>query len=303
MILLEEVVPIRWSNVNKARYIDRGYNYTKNGDVFYPMVKDVIDCSKGNKIPVKCDYCGKVYYPTVRNYLKVHNKKEKDCCVSCKGIKIRKTVQQKYGVDNIYFVPEIQEKITETCMKKFGTPSPLENKEIFQKTAKSFNEHYGTKNGIKDLRSVKSLSEKISRTNIEKFGGVSPFCNEAVRQNIRKILYENGSCPTSKKQIALYKILKEKYGNCELNYPCDKVSLDCMVVINNQKIDVEYDGWYWHKDKQEQDKRRNFFVESKGYKVFRILAYADRLPTILEIEKGINFLTQSSKKFFQIELR
>ena len=103
-------VIMRWSSSNKKKYVDRGYIFTKMGDEFFVKIKDVIECSSGAKIPVTCDYCGNTYYPTVRNYTKAHIKKDKDCCVSCKGIEIKETVNKKYGVDNVMHIPEIVEK-------------------------------------------------------------------------------------------------------------------------------------------------------------------------------------------------
>lgn len=298
----DELIKLRWSNVNKKRYVDKGYVFTSNGDEFYAKEQDVLECSSGVKIPIKCDYCGEIYYPTVRNYKKRAERGEKDCCTNCKGVKIRETVEDKYGVKNVALIESVSEKIKNTCLKKYGTQSPLENSDVFAKTKESFNAHYNTSNGIADLRSVEELSRKIEDTNIERYGGVSPFCSESVRIKIRKKFFENGTCATSKKQLGLAEMLKEIYGDCVVNYPCDLVSLDCVVSIDGELFDFEYDGWYWHKDRKEQDKRRDFFVEKSGYKVIRFLAYADRLPTQEEIVGAVDYLTTTKSSFIKIEL-
>ena len=297
-----ELIKLRWSNVNKKRYVDKGYVFTSNGDEFYAKEQDVLECSSGVKIPIKCDYCGEIYYPTVCNYKKRAERGEKDCCTNCKGLKIRETVEDKYGVKNVALIESVSEKIKNTCLKKYGTQSPLENSDVFAKTKESFNAHYNTSNGIADLRSVEELSRKIEDTNIERYGGVSPFCSESVRIKIRKKFFENGTCATSKKQLGLAEMLKEIYGDCVVNYPCDLVSLDCVVSIDGELFDFEYDGWYWHKDRKEQDKRRDFFVEKSGYKVIRFLAYADRLPTQEEIVGAVDYLTTTKSIFIKIEL-
>lgn len=302
ILLSDELIKLRWSNVNKKRYVDKGYVFTSNGDEFYAKEQDVLECSSGVKIPIKCDYCGEIYYPTVRNYKKRAERGEKDCCTNCKGLKIRETVEDKYGVKNVALIESVSEKIKNTCLKKYGTQSPLENSDVFAKTKESFNAHYNTSNGIADLRSVEELSRKIEDTNIERYGGVSPFCSESVRIKIRKKFFENGTCATSKKQLGLAEMLKEIYGDCVVNYPCDLVSLDCVVSIDGELFDFEYDGWYWHKDRKEQDKRRDFFVEKSGYKVIRFLAYADRLPTQEEIVGAVDYLTTTKSSFIKIEL-
>ena len=298
----DELIKIRWSNVNKKRYVDKGYIFTSNGDEFYAKEQDVLECSSGVKIPIKCDYCGGIYYPTVCNYKKRAERGEKDCCMNCKGLKIRETVEDKYGVKNVALIKSVSEKIKNTCLRKYGTQSPLENSDVFAKTKESFNAHYNTSNGIADLRSIEELSRKIQETNIERYGGVSPFCSEDVRIKIRKKFFENGTCATSRKQLDLAEMLKEIYGDCTVNYPCDLVSLDCVVNIDGELFDFEYDGWYWHKDREEQDKRRDFFVEKSGYKVIRFLAYADRLPTQEEIVSAVDYLTTTKSSFIKIEL-
>ena len=57
MLLENEPVEMHWHSTNRKKYEARGYIYSKNGDVFYPKAKDVMECSSGVKIPVQCDYC------------------------------------------------------------------------------------------------------------------------------------------------------------------------------------------------------------------------------------------------------
>ena len=63
-------------------------------------------------------------------------------------------------------------------------------------------------------------------------------------------LCKKGECPTSKQQLELFEIIKNKYSFVELNYPYSSCVLDIYICINNIKIDIEYDGWYWHQDQQ-----------------------------------------------------
>lgn len=301
MLLENELVEMKWSNTNKRRYIEKGYIYTKNGDTFLVKPKDILECSAGVKIPVKCDYCGKTYYPTSTNYLKVKARGEKDCCSNCNG-KTKESVINKYGVNNVTLVPEIREKQINTCIQKYGTQTPLECKEIFNKTVLSLNKNFNLKNGIADLRKIPAIIEKTKATNLKKFGGNAPLSSSEIRAKVSETMWKNGTCKTSLKQLELAKLIKEIYGNCEINYPCDKVSLDCVVIVNNIKIDVEYDGYYWHRDEQ-RDRRRDNFVKSKGYKILRILAYQNRIPTIEELTDSINFLLTNNNSFYRIELR
>lgn len=101
----------------------------------------------------------------------------------------------------------------------------------------------------------------------------------------------------------MYNSLKTIYENCELNYPVGNCSLDCYVEVDGNKIDVEYDGWYWHKDKQEKDKRRNYWLIKQGYKVLRYIAYKDIVPSIESLQENINKLIDFDKAIIVIELR
>ena len=101
----------------------------------------------------------------------------------------------------------------------------------------------------------------------------------------------------------MFDVLKIMFGDCQMNYPCDSLSLDCVVVLNGVKIDIEYDGWYWHKNRQEEDRKRDYFVIKQGYKVIRFLAYANRIPTNKEIENSIKRLTTTNKDRIIIELK
>lgn len=69
--------------------------------------------------------------------------------------------------------------------------------------------------------------------------------------------------------------------------------MNCMVNINDSKIDVEYDGWYYHKDKQDYDNRRDIFVQSNGYKVLRIKGNY-QIPTEEQLQEAINYLVKGN---------
>lgn len=64
---------------------------------------------------------------------------------------------------------------------------------------------------------------------------------------------------------------------------------------------MEYDGWYWHRDKENEDRRRNYAVISEGYKVLRIKAARD-IPTNEELFNAINFLAYNECNFKEIKL-
>lgn len=189
MLLNEELVKMKWSNTNKTRYIELGYEYTKIGEFFYPRAEDVLKCSSGAKIPVKCDYCGNTFYPTSRNYEKLHKKDSIDCCVACKGKKIRETILDKYGVTSMVDIPGVRDKMKKTCLERYGTETPLHNLDIFQKTQDSLNKHYGISGGIKDLGTIKEVREKTNATMMDRYGGRAPLCSYKIKCKANVIEY------------------------------------------------------------------------------------------------------------------
>lgn len=71
----------------KKYYLDKGYSYTKKGDVFFVKAKDLPKNSH-ECIKVICDYCGEAYYPIASNYNNRKNK-EFDACDKCRTLKGR----------------------------------------------------------------------------------------------------------------------------------------------------------------------------------------------------------------------
>ena len=86
----------------------------------------------------------------------------------------------------------------------------------------------------------------------------------------------------------------------EVNQPVSKLSWDCFIVIDGVKIDVEYDGWFWHKDKQ-RDFARDKALLKLGYKTLRIKG-GHNIPTMEQLKEKIEILTHTERYFEQIFL-
>ena len=72
----------------------------------------------------------------------------------------------------------------------------------------------------------------------------------------------------SKPQINLFKIIQELFPSAILNFPIIKVNKNVDIIIPEYKIIIEYDGSYWHQDK-EKDLERQKIIEELGYKFIR----------------------------------
>lgn len=175
--------------------------------------------------------------------------------------KIKDIIKERYNVDNISQLSSVKQKVKETNKEKYGT------------------EYYTQSQDFKD----KSL---------KKFGVDNPMKNDEIRQKATLTLSKNGTVKISKLEIKMCKLLQQIYGeeNCFPSYAFNNYVFDCLLVVNNCKIDVEYDSTYWHKNRKKYDRARDEVIKRQGYKIFRIESDKDKLPSEEQIEECINYL-------------
>ena len=296
MLKENQTTEMRWHPQNKQYYTDRGYVFTKMRDVFLVNVKDLPHGSHA-KVVVVCDYCGKETIRTYKDYCNHHDDKMGDCCCQCKAVKAKITNLENLGVEFPMQSKEVQNKSQQTCLKHYGVKHALQSQEIKEKAINTILKKYGVENIAKSQKCI----NKIKQTNLKRYGVEFACCNEEVRNKMRESLYKNGSCKTSAQQRKVCDMLLEIYGNCELNYPVSNCSLDCLIIVNDLKINIEYDGWYWHKDKQERDRRRDEFLKSQGYKILRIKA-SRMIPTKEQLKNAIDYLVKGNHSYTEIIL-
>lgn len=194
-------------------------------------------------------------------------------------------------------MPNSHERVYAVC-DKCGNVSGMEYRQ-YVRACSHFNGNFYCHmcNGTID-----SVINKRRNTCEKKYGVSNPMQVKLIREKQNQIMCDNGTVPTSQQQLKIFNMLAEYYGDnkCALNEPLSDLSLDCVVNVNGCKIDIEYDGAYWHQD-QQKDRRRDEFVKSNGYKVLRIKS--DRMiPTIEEINQKIDILLQTNKKYQEIVL-
>lgn len=212
--------------------------------------------------------------------------------------KRKNTVNERYRCDNVFQSEEIKDKIKQTLLEEYQCDNISKNADIKNKKEETCLENYGVCHPLQSTE----IMQKQRNTCLNKFGTEFPMQNKEVKCKAMETMCKNGTVPTSKPQMLLYEVIKNYYKDCivEINYPLDTLSLDIMLVYNGYKIDIEYDGEYWHKDRA-KDTKRDFFVESQGYKVLRVLSNYD-IPTIQQIEEALFYLTTTNHDFYRINL-
>lgn len=339
MLLPNQTTIVHWHPGNKEYYTNKGYVFTKMKDAFEVKVEDLPEQSHA-WVKVKCDFCGDIIDVKYQNYQNRGALSGGYACTRCKHKKAKNSVQNKYGVDNVFQTEIYKDKSKETCLNKYGVEHYSQSQEwkdhiiqiclakygetSYLKTDECKNrirqtnlEKYGYEWRLQNPEYIQWLKntliekyggigmgseitkEKILTTNKERYGYEYPTQSDVVQEKIHRTLFQNGTCATSKPQIELFNKLKKIYGNCELNYPCGRCSLDCMIIVDGIKIDIEYDGQYWHKNKGSKDYQRDWFVRSQGYKILRINGNT-QIPTEEDIKNAINYLMKPENCYTKI---
>lgn len=325
-MLIDKFVKIKWHGFTKQHYIDLGYKFTKLGDVFEVKVEDLPNGSH-QKVKVQCDCCGKVYKKEYRTYLKSISYEDSlgNLCSECGEKRAINVLEKKYNGLGLAS-PVLKEKIQKTNIERYGFHAPMMNKDVYKKVRATQNERYGgigfgsKKTGMKIAEKIKqeygvedniSQSEEIKQrkqeTLLSNYGVRHVLQIPGMAQNVakkaRKTMYESGKIPCSNMEITIYEQLKHIYGeeSCFHSYLVGALIFDILLVVGDSKIDVEYDGWYWHKNKQRADLKRNYKVLSLGYKVLRIKSLYD-LPTNEQLIKAVDYLTKENHHYAEIIL-
>lgn len=321
MLVPNQMIRTKWMKQNKEHYESLGYNFTKFNKFFFAKPEH-LPSESHIKVKVVCDKCGKEKDMQWRDYLRYHSEEFGDLCMDCCQEKRKDTCIKKYGTDNPSKVEIFKEKRTSTMLERFGVENVFQSKECKEKIKQTNLENYG----VEFISQSEQVKEKTRNTNLERYGFTSPAKSELVknktkqtclerygyeytlsvpeiRERGRKTLYEQGNVPTSKPERKICEMLEKMYGkeSCTPGYPYQLLNFDCLLELEGSKIDVEYDGWYWHKDKQDYDRRRNYMLTSRGFKVLRIKgSYA--LPTEEQLKEAVDYLVKGNHPYTEIVL-
>lgn len=232
------------------------------------------------------------------------------------------TILEKYGVDNISQLDEIKEKKKQTCFEHYGVCVPLQSNEVMNKMIDTNEERYGVpyttmtqqmiektketcmkKYGVDNASKSDVVKELIRNNTQEKYGVENVMYVPEIRKKIVESFYKNGTAPTSSIQIYVSNLVKKIYGDENVfdNVPLEWYCLDIVLNYKGYKIDIEYDGWYWHKNKIKEDTIRNKFVTKQGYKILRIRSN-EELPNEQQIIDAVNYLIEENHHLTYIDL-
>lgn len=141
-------------------------------------------------VDVRCDNCGKekkIKYQ-LYNILTKNNTEDYYCNnKECINKKRKQVLQDKYGVDNVFQLDKVKDKIKETNLELYGVENPHQNENIKNKAENTNLERYGVRNPFQS----EELKEKMRKTNIQKIGVEYPSQSKDVRDKMKKTSLKN----------------------------------------------------------------------------------------------------------------
>lgn len=333
MLVPNQTVNIKVNGRCIKYYKDLGYEiptrfskWSKSG-IVYDTDKEIV--VKVEDLPIYsiamvdviCDVCGKKIKRQYCNYITQHTY-EIDTCVDCclfkKEItsmnnfgtthplksdfiknKIINTNIKKYGCEYTWCNEKVKDKIKETNLERYGVECVLQSEDIKEKIRKTNLEKYGVENPMQSSEVV----EKSKNTMLKRYGVEHALLYDEFKKKANKTLLDNKNVPVSSQQIELHNMIQEKYPNAILNYPCDRCIFDIALILKEKdiKIDIEYDGFFWHKNQQQKDRKRDEHFKLSGWKILRIKSGHD-LPLKEALFEAIDYLINTKHSYNEIKL-
>ena len=233
------------------------------------------------KIRPKCRYCGgEATYMGVGKFQRFCSVK---CAMNSEEVKqhCKDLLQEKYGVDNVYQLESVKNKIRSTNLEKLGVEMPIQSKAVREKAKQTCLEKYGVEN----VSQSEYCKEKIKKTNNERYGGNAPACSTEVQNKMRKTCEEkygipsyvqtqqfkdlwknkdfvkkikekeyktkknNNSFKKSTPEIKILELLKINYPDTIYQYSTDpRYPFNCDFYIPSLDLFIEYNGHWTHQD-------------------------------------------------------
>ena len=213
----------------------------------------------------KCEYCGKTIFALQQRW----------CNQKCQ----MNDPKFKQYRNNVINKDKKKERFEKTCLNKFGTKSPLQNKKIRDKISNTNLKKYGTEN----IGNVEWVKNKIKKTLQEKYGVDNPGQIKEVKDKIRQTninrygvncSWEREDVKEKSKQTFLSRYGVENY--MQTNSFLEKSKETC---LNKYGVDsyskTENFKYVIHKKKDSiTSKIKNTFLKKYG------VEYAVQLPEI-----------------------
>ena len=218
--------------------------------------------------------------------------------------KAKETWMNNYGVDNPNKSKKIKDKSKETCRKKYGGNTPMSSNDVKNKVRQTWEEKYGVDHPSK----LQEIKDKKKETCRKHFGVDWPMqCDEIKNKAFDSFQY-NSTGPSSRVQRYINYILNGILNKHILNFMVD-------IYLEKENLVIEYDGSGHFlgdtiKNKSKipskeailKEKVREDKLINNNYKLIRIIAKRDRIPSDEVILNLIDEFKNSDFKVIRIDI-
>lgn len=273
-------------------------SFCMNNNIILDDIPKNTNCN--TKIKSKCikDDCCNIYEKKFHILFKTNNFFCKKCSIDNGFIKQKLTVQNKYGVDNIFKSDKIKENIKNTFITKYGVDNPSKFEEFKNNMLKTKIKKYNInlkkniteeernnilldKYGTVNFRSSEIVKNKIKNTCIEKYGVEHISKLNSVKELKKQNSIEKYGCeyPIQFPEIA-QKACKSKYKQKVFEFPSGKQVLvqgyepfALKDLIDNEKINENDilvgcknvpEIWYYDKNGKKHRHYVDIYIESQN---------------------------------------
>lgn len=150
----------------------------------------------------------------------------------------KKTVREKYGVDNMFQLESIKQKCKETSLKNYGVDHPMKNKDVVKNVISTNINKYGTASPFQNTL----IKEKINATHLKKYGVKHPMQSKEVRKKVIATNLEKYGCEYGLQNKDVQEKSKktnlERYG-VENVFSLDYIK-DSIKITNQERYGVDY---------------------------------------------------------------
>ena len=338
---------IKWDNMPKELYDELNSYFPKlNLTTKQKSVLLLNGYFSENDFP-KCPICNK----PVRVFGRIKRIFFKTCSTECENkLRLQSTTlsnNEKYGVDNVFQLYEVKNKIKTTMLNKYGSDNirktqyyiehayktnierygcynPFGNKDVQNKIYKTNIERYGDKCAFKNflvqekyrLNSLikydtlwpsqcEFIKDKIKKTNLERYGVISPLQLPHVR-NARLLVPPSGHNSSnafshSQQEKTIFNMLISVFPNTLIQYKSKLYPWWCDFYIPEIDTYIEYQGYWTHSDhpynpssqidedilNDWKNKAKNHLLYDSAIKTWTI---SDPLKRKTAKENGLNYI-------------
>lgn len=231
----------------------------------------VLRCIVYNNATLNCKCGGEL----VDTYIKNKNFHCKKCSKIKRNKSLKSNNMEKYGVENVFQLNKIKEKITETNLSKYGVKYPTQSETIKSKIIKNNKEKYGKEvfrgsdeyyisimgeerfEKFKNLDVLYDIYANECENNLILLSNKFCMSNSAMSKYFKKndlpIIY---SYNTSQYEIDLFTELSNVYSGEIIRNSRDIIGpYELDLYFPDKSIAVEISGAYWHSEKFKFDKK------------------------------------------------